>query len=311
LFNLTQEREIAVVELGMRALGEIYTLGEIVQPDYAIISNVAPVHMETLGSIENIARAKCEVLSFIKDEKFALLNGDDPVLLEAAAAYPCPKYCFGYGPGCDIRIVTVSHENEGITVELELFDRHDYFFVPVGATQLASNIASVVGMAYLLGVQIHEIKAALNNYLPSGNRLHITHLPTGGTVIDDSYNANPLSMITALDLCKRQAGGLKTMAILGDMFELGEYSEEGHILVGNRVAELNFDTLVAIGENAQYIVEGALKKGMSSQAIHYFHNREDCLPWLLDEGQDKNCCAVFKASRGMQLEILAKAWMEK
>ncbi|MEA1960624.1 MAG: UDP-N-acetylmuramoyl-tripeptide--D-alanyl-D-alanine ligase [Bacillota bacterium] len=310
LFDLREKHQVAVVEMGMRAPMEIHRLGEIVKPYHAIITNVEPVHMETMGSLQNIARAKCEILSFVDDDHFALINGDQPLLLEAAKAYSCKTYLFGYDDHCDIQIKRVESKGLGIEVELKVFDRCESFYLEVPAVQLAADLAAAVGMAYLMGVDLESIKAQLISYEPSDNRLKITHLSEGGTIINDTYNANPISMAAALEACKKIAQGKDTVAVLGDMFELGTYSADGHRLVGQKLAQLKFDSLVAIGENAQHIVEGALQQGMEETSIHYFKSQDESLEWL-QKNLKKTSVTLFKASRGMHLEKLILAWLEE
>ncbi len=309
LLSLKPDHQAAVIEMAMRAPGEIHRLSEIVQPDYAIISNAEPVHIETMGSIENIARAKCEVLAFIDEDHFALINGDNQSLLQAAEAYQCKKYRFGWADHCEIRILSIKGKGQGIEVELQVFDKRQQFYLNVPANQLASNLASAVGMAYLLGVSLEEIKEALLHYQPSGNRLNLVTLPQGGVLMNDTYNANPVSMIAALEALKNISQGRRTVAVLGDMFELGSYLQEGHMRVGRAVADLKIDTLVAIGESAQYIVEGALQKGMQETFVHYFTRRDECLDWIR-RNVEKADCVLFKASRGMYLETLAESWIK-
>lgn len=309
ILDLEVDHQAAVVEMAMRAPGEISKLATIARPTCAIISNVEAVHLETMGSIENIASAKCEVLSSLGKNDFAVINGDNELLLNTARNFVCRKYTFGYSRDCDIRIINVVSQNEGINIELQVFDKKDIFFCPIPAKRLATNVASAVAMAYLLGVSIEDIKNSLIQYVPSGNRLSLINLEQGGIVINDTYNANPLSMITALEVSRRLASGRKSVAVLGDMFELGEYEIPGHLKVGQRVAELNIDVLVTIGERSQYIAQGAIESGMQPGSVHHFVSREDALKWLKNNLSHQEI-VLFKASRGMKLETLLDDWMQ-
>ncbi|MDD4170672.1 MAG: UDP-N-acetylmuramoyl-tripeptide--D-alanyl-D-alanine ligase [Syntrophomonas sp.] len=308
LMSMGKEHQAAVVELAMRAPGEIAHLADIVKPTYAIITNIEPVHLETMVSLENIARAKCEVLEFVAPDKFALINGDNEILLREAQGYPNPKYTFGNNNNCDIQVVSIEKAGSGINVAMRLWDKKDIFYLPLPARKLAANMAAAVGCARLMGVSLEIIKESLGNYRPSDNRLNIINLPAGGAVIDDTYNANPVSMMAALEVCQDISSGRKTVAVLGDMLELGDYEIEGHLQVGKRVAELNVDMLVTIGERAAYIGQGALLNGMPADRIKHYRNRADSLPWLKDYVRQQDV-VLFKGSRGMRLESLVQSWL--
>jgi UDP-N-acetylmuramoyl-tripeptide--D-alanyl-D-alanine ligase len=308
ILSMNEQHQAAVVELAMRAPGEIYHLAGIVRPTFAIITNIEPVHLETMSSMESIAQAKCEVLEFIAKDKFALINGDNELLIKTASRYPSPRYTFGYSNDCDFQVVRAENNGTGINVGLNMQGNIEDFFCPVPARRLAVNLAAVAGMAYMMGISLENIKKGLSQYEPSGNRLNIIKLPTGGAVIDDTYNANPLSMMAALEVCKDISAGRKTVAVLGDMLELGNYEIDGHFQVGKRVAELNLDILVTIGQRASYIGQGALLNGMPKARIKHYQSREESLPWLKEHiGQQE--VVLFKGSRGMQLEKLVESWL--
>jgi UDP-N-acetylmuramoyl-tripeptide--D-alanyl-D-alanine ligase len=308
LMSLGNEHQAAVVELAMRAPGEIAHLAEIVKPTYAIITNIEPVHLETMVSLENIARAKCEVLEFIARDKCALVNGDNEMLLQEAQRYPNIKYTFGKNNNCDIQVLAIEKAGAGINISIRLWDKNDIFYFPLPARKLAANIAAAVGCAYLMGVNLGMIKESLSNYRPSGNRLNIIDLAAGGVVIDDTYNANPVSMMAALEVCKDISSGRKTVAVLGDMLELGDYEIEGHLQVGKKAAELNLDMLVTIGERAAYIEQGALLNGMPAARVKHYRTRAESLLWLKDYVGQQDV-VLFKGSRGMCLESLVESWL--
>lgn len=309
LMSLSSEHQAAVVELAMRRPGEIAQLASIVQPTYGIITNILPVHLETLGSLENIARAKCELLEYIARDKFVLLDGDNELLLKEAQSYTNIKYTFGHNDRCDFQIKNIERAGAGINITLRLLDKSDVFYFPLPAQQWAGNIAAAVGCALLMGVSRDMIWDSLCNYVPSENRLHIIDLPAGGAVINDTYNANPVSMIAALEVSSSISQSRKTVAVLGDMLELGDYEKEGHLEVGRKAAALDLDRLVTIGERAAYIEQGALLGGMPAERVIHFPDREASLPWL-KENVDQQAVIIFKASRAMGLEKLVQGWLD-
>ncbi len=305
LLSMEADHQAAVVEIGMRAPREIHQLAAILQPSYAIITNVEAVHLETMDSLENIAKAKCEVLEFIRTGYFALINGDNELLLRTAANYPCRIYTFGYRESCDIQILSVENDGTGISVELKIFACREEFYLPLPVVQLATNLASAVAMAFLMGVGLPEIKIALANFSPGDKRMNMIALDAGGLVIDDTYNANPLSTMAALEACQQMSKGRKKVAVLGDMLELGNYEIEGHKNVGKKAAELDIDIMVTIGDRAKYYKEGAAEQGMPVERIFHFTDQTEALKWIKENISPADVI-LFKASRGMQLDKLVQ-----
>ncbi|HAA08667.1 MAG TPA: UDP-N-acetylmuramoyl-tripeptide--D-alanyl-D-alanine ligase, partial [Syntrophomonas sp.] len=142
------------------------------------------------------------------------------------------------------------------------------------------------------------------------NRLSITSLDQGGVLINDSYNANPVSMVAALEAGREIAGNRRFVAVLGDMYELGEYEQEGHRRVGAKAAQLGVDILITIGEKSRLISEEAYNCGLPVQHIFHFPAKEDSIPLLLTKISKKDT-VLFKASRGMQLETLVNDWLKQ
>lgn len=303
IMELASEHQAAVLELAMRAPGEIARLADIARPNCALITNVAAVHLETMGSIEEIAKAKCEVLAALDSSGFAVLNGDNEELLKAASFYTCKKYSFGYSPLCDFHIKKVKIERQGISIEMRLLERDELLWFPLPARRLAGNVAAAVAVAVLLGVELKAIKAGLAQYLPSGHRLQIIPLDAGGMIINDSYNANPLSMAAALETGHELRGDGQWVAVLGDMFELGDYEVAGHQEVGRTAAENGVEMLLAIGKRAEFIAQGAEAAGMSREQIHHFATKEQGVEFLM-HNIDQRDTVLFKASRGMGLESM-------
>lgn len=309
LLKLDEKHQAAVVEIGMRSAGEIRELSSLLQPSYAIITNVEPVHLETMGSLINIARAKCEVLEFIDQDGFALVNGDNELLLSTASDYSARIYTFGYQPHNDIQILAVENDGSKIKVDLRLFAYQDSFYLPLPANKLAANLAAAAGMAFLMGVNRQEIKAALAGFKAGDKRMNFIPLRAGGVVVDDTYNANPLSMMAALEACREMKQGRNIVAVLGDMLELGVYEKEGHMQVGHQAAQMDLDLLITIGERARYYKEGAIEQGMSPEKIHHFNRQPEALKWLRENIGPADL-VLFKASRGQEFDKLLAAWLQ-
>ncbi|MEN6324904.1 MAG: UDP-N-acetylmuramoyl-tripeptide--D-alanyl-D-alanine ligase [Syntrophomonas sp.] len=303
IMELENKHQAAVIELAMRAPGEIARLAKIARPNYALITNVAPVHLETMGSIEAIAQAKCEVLAELDASGFAVLNGDNEALLKAASIYPCRKYTFGCSPLCDFYIKKVEIERKGIAIETRFMEREEKFWFPLPAVRLSGNVVAAAAVAYLLGAELQDIKSGLAEYKSSGHRLHLISLAAGGMIINDSYNANPLSMAAALETGHELKGNGRLVAVLGDMFELGDYELEGHLEVGRTAAENGVEMLVTIGPRARFIAQGAEDAGMNKEQIHHFATKEQGVEFL-HHNIDQYDTVLFKASRGMGMETM-------
>ncbi|QGT99132.1 UDP-N-acetylmuramoyl-tripeptide--D-alanyl-D-alanine ligase [Candidatus Syntrophocurvum alkaliphilum] len=304
ILDLESHHKVAVFELAMRAKGEIKNLSDILNPNYAIITNVEPVHLEPMGSFKNIASAKCELLENIGLDGYALINGDIDILVKTAQEYKCTKYTFGYKENNDIQIVNVETNENGLYIRLRIIDFITNLFFPIPTEKLAYNIAASTGLAYLLGVDINNIKEVLSKYKTTHGRLHTTQ-QNGVTIMDDTYNANPLSMIAAIETLKNIGGKNRRIAVLGDMYELGHMEKTGHIKVGEAVVSNSIDELVAIGKNAKYIAEGAASNKMNNENINCFSNKEEAFNWLKTNIKVGDYI-LFKASRGMGLETIIK-----
>jgi len=305
LLGLEPGHQACVIELAMRGPGEIAALARIAKPTGCIIVNVAPVHLETLGSLENIARAKCEVLPFTRD--FAVVNGDLPELQEVPFNLG-RIYRFGFSPDCDWR-VRRAYFSEGETIfEIGIGERELRISLPLPAVHLAENVTAAVGTALLLGIDYSDIRHRLMRFAPSAGRLTIKSAANGAAIIDDTYNANPASMKAALQVLSDYSPGGRKIAILGDMFELGPYEIEGHRSVGRAAADLGIDMLLTVGERGVYIMQGAEESGFKGTRAH-FATKQDLMSCLRDEILPQDVILV-KGSRGMRMEEIVKALLD-
>jgi UDP-N-acetylmuramoyl-tripeptide--D-alanyl-D-alanine ligase len=310
LLGLNEQHTAAVVEMGMRAPGEIAELCRISAPGYGIITNVGPVHLETLGSMEAIAAAKTELLGAIPPEGFSLLPGENEFLRAAAARYDGTRYYFGSGADCALRLEQTRLTPEGIEFTAAVFGESWSAFFPAPAPRLVLNALAAVGMAYRLGVSLDEIRAALATFAGGASRLEMRDLPEGGLLINDTYNANPLSMQNALEVLAAVSAGRPRVAVLGDMYELGGYTREGHRLVGQKAADTDLEALVTVGEFSADLAAAAAAAGMPQARIHHFAAAADCGAWLR-QNIARDHAVLFKASRGMRLEQILSVWVEE
>ena len=260
IFNL-KDQEAAVIEMGMNHFGEISKLTKIAKPTISVITNIGTSHIGNLGSRENILKAKLEILEGM-DKKVLVINNDNDLL---------HKF---YLENKDVEIHTYGIENESeVTAENIVLNENESEFVcnikgekfnvkvPVGGIHFVYNALCAATVGTLLGLSKEQIENGIKTFELTKKRMDITELKNGVTIINDSYNASFESMQASL----KYLSGLnakRKIAVLGDMFELGEYSKELHEKVGKEVVKNKIDILVCCGDSAKYIVNMAKKEGI-------------------------------------------------
>jgi UDP-N-acetylmuramoyl-tripeptide--D-alanyl-D-alanine ligase len=297
LLELRPRHAVAVLEMGMYAIGEIALLARLARPRVGIVTNVGPVHLERLGSLDAIARAKGELVEALPAGGCAVLNGDDERVRRMTERTAANVLTYGKGPGCDVSIVKLESRGlDGLTLSLATPAGTLEVRTPLGGAHHAYTVAAATGAALALGMGLDEIAVALEDAPPT-LRTVIHRLPQGGLLIDDTYNASPASVIAALDFLAECRG--RRVAILGDMFELGVAEEEGHRQVGRRAAAV-VDELWAVGERARWIAEEARAAGLA--AVHWRATKEE-----IAYRPRSHDVVLLKASRGMRFETLVAA----
>lgn len=300
MFKLKDE-EAAVIEMGMNHFGEISYLTKIAKPTISVITNIGTSHIGNLGSRENILKAKLEILDGM-DKKVLVINNDNDLL---------HKYYTENKENENIEIHTYGIENESeVMAEDIILNENDSEFVcnlkgekfkvkvPVGGIHFVYNALCAATVGKNLGLNIKQIKQGIETFELTKKRMDITELENGVTIINDSYNASFESMQASL----KYLHGLKNnrkIAVLGDMFELGEYSKELHENVGIEVVKNNIDILICSGKNAKYIAEAAKENGMNEKQIYYFEEKEQIQEFIKQNWKNGDAI-LFKASNGMK-----------
>ena len=303
IFQFDENTEAAVLEMGMDAFGEIKYLSSIVRPEVGVITTLGIAHMEKLGSREGIFKAKMEITENILPESEGgtlVFAGDDKFLTKERTAGDYGQIEVGKGEQADLRISNVEdHGIDGIRflVEYEEDGRKETrrIALPAAGAHNASNAAIALAVGRKLGVSIEEGAKGLEKVELTGNRLR-TIEGTNVTIIDDTYNANPFSMMSAIDVLVR-SGAQRRVAILGDMFELGTDEEELHRKVGEHAVKAGVDELITIGKLAEYIAEGG--------GGRHFASKEAFLDVIGDYIKPGDLVLV-KASRGLHLEEIVE-----
>ena len=302
LLSIQPDTDIAVVEMGMRGLGQIAELCRIAEPDSGLITNVGETHMELLGSMENIGKAKSEIVENLPTDGFAVLNGDNEYVLKAAAKTKAKVVYFGLGENCDYRgtdivtsgagtsfTCTEKASGQSVAVRLQLIGEHNVY-----------NALSAIAGAACYGVPMADSAKALATARLTGSRQEIIYIGDI-TFINDAYNASPASMEAALktmaEAKKASHGKARTIAVLADMLELGAISEDAHRRVGKWAVENGVDYVLTYGPEAAYISDEVKKLGGTTCHCADRQAAADQLRQLAEAGD----IILLKGSNSMQV----------
>lgn len=310
LFRLEAGDEVAVVEMGMNDFEEIARLTEIVEPSLALITNIGSAHLEKLGGLEGVARAKGELFAGLSPDSVALVNAADPRIV--ALPTPAKKVCYGK-PECRIwgeLIPTPPGEGRPLYLKVNFEGQSDTFAMHLPGPHNLSNVLAALAVSRELKVSFETAKAALEAFKPSASRNELLTLKSGIRLIDDCYNANPSSTQAALKTLAGLKGREASLAILGEMLELGAFTEEGHRQVGESAAKEGTDRLIAVGPHAETILAGARQAGMEDWRLRSFADPETAVAALSSVPEGTQWILV-KGSRGIHLEKIVAHLKEK
>ena len=302
ILRLEKEHEVCVLEMGMDCFGEIDYLGSIVKPDVGVITNIGDAHIERLGSRENIFKAKCELLSHVQPNGLLVLNGDDAMLSTLRDNTPASAVFCGGGEDLEYRAEQTG--GDGIShihchMITPAMDRE--VKVPALGAHMIYPCLIAAAVGEHLGLTPDEVEEGLMRFVPTRMRMNVLRTKSGVTILDDTYNANPQSMRAAISVLADGNSEWK-IAVLGDMFELGSFAAPLHTSVGEYLGKVGINCLVAVGELAKYIAEGARESGVS-HVYHCADKRE--AKKLLPEVVKPGCTVLVKASRGMVMEEIS------
>ncbi|MEP7040681.1 MAG: UDP-N-acetylmuramoyl-tripeptide--D-alanyl-D-alanine ligase [Chloroflexota bacterium] len=308
LLRLEPSHQVAVLEMSMYTEGEIARLAEIARPEVGVVLAVHPTHLQRAGSLEAIARAKAELPAALPPEGLAVLNADDSNVAAMRLVTAAAVQTFGLGPDADVRATEVeSHGVDGTSFTLEAPWGRRRLRSATPGRHLVPHALAAATVADHFGVPLDEVEAALAAGSRASHRMAVVEATGGATVIDDTYNASPVSVGAALDFLGESplAAGRSRYAVLGDMLELGPDEERLHREIGARAAAVA-DGLVAVGERGRWIAEGARAAGMrrvseaddADQAV--IAVERDFAPGVGD-------LLLVKGSRGIELDRLVAA----
>lgn len=306
LLGITAEDTAAVVELGMRGMGQIAALACVAAPHIAIVTNVCEVHMELLGSIENIARAKAELVEAIPAGGTVILNADDArvAAMRSLAAGGVRVLTYGISAEADVRAEALRCRADGSQFMVTWAnERHDYA-IPLAGRHNVSNTLAALAAGFVLGRTPQEMQAGLAHLTASKMRYEVYEVGAW-RFINDAYNASPASMRVALDTTAALYAG-RRIAVLGDMLELGTAAEEAHREIGRQVAARGFAALVTYGAQAHRIYEAAEAAGCP---VCYHAGTHEAAAAFLRTILTEGDTVLFKGSRGMRMEKVITALM--
>lgn len=291
LLNMPDNTEFVIAEMGMRGLGEIELLSKYAEPDIAIITNVGNAHIGRLGSEKNIALAKCEIAKHLNCEGL-LISHYTPLVTENCN-WQGKKVFY------DLPLVNITAKN---THYSQYIYKENEYELSVGGDHNILNSLAVIETARACGVSIKNIRKGLQEYQPIDNRGQIIELSDNIKVINDSYNANPESVKAAINAVTDSYKDSKIFLVLGNMAELGEYTDKLHRETGKFVDTKTVNTLITVGESAKLIADEIKSNNIAKQS---FSNIEDGVEYL-KKHLTANSVVLLKASRCMSFEKIAE-----
>ena len=308
LLSADESTEFLVLEMGMRGLGHIESLARIAVPDIGVVTNVGSAHLELLKTQENIARAKGELIRSLSAKSWAVLNADDAYVREMAHDTQAHVASFGESSAAQFQATqitvspdalstyTLKHENRAYTVSLQIPGEH----------QVHNSLAAIAA-AHCAGIDVDRAVELIEQITKISKwRMEVTTSDSGITVINDSYNANPESMRAALKTLVSMSKGVRSVAVLGPMKELGDHSMEEHDALGRLAVRLDISLLLCIGDQMKITHLGASQEGSWGDEAHWVPDIESALVFLEEYLQPGDVILV-KASRSVGLDRVAEA----
>ena len=303
LVRIKKEHRFAVLEMGANHAGEIAYLASIARPDVAVITNAAAAHLEGFGSLDGVSQAKGEILQGLGKDGVAVLNADDDYFSYWASQVGDGQVVsFGLDAGADVRAVDIETSTNGSSFKLQLPDAEQVIALPLVGTHNVRNACAAAAVAHVCGVASAKIKTALESVVPVSGRLQPLTGCNGATLFDDSYNANPVSVVAAAEFLASLPG--ENWLVLGDMMELGDDAAGMHRAVGEAARDCGIDRLYVFGELSRNTVEG-----FGEHASWY--RDADALIDDVSAALTSSVNVLVKGSRSMRMELIVEALRER
>lgn len=309
LLKLKDAHRLAVLEMGMNRPGEIARLTEIAAPDFACINNVHGAHLLGLDDINGVARAKAELFDGLAPTSTMVINLDDPLVRAMAKRYRQRQITFGLNRRAQVRATYIRLDGEaGIAFTLKIGREQIRVRLHCVGRHNVTNALAAAALAHAVGLSLEEISRGLAEFAPYDKRLQIERLGSGLRVVNDTYNANPASMLAALETVQELRREHRSVAVLGDMLELGGESVAAHRQIGENVARLGFSHLLAVGGGAGEMVAAARAAGMAEVLCRLYNDKNEIIAQLKALLKSGDLTAgdwlLVKGSRGMRMETI-------
>ncbi|OGY44891.1 MAG: hypothetical protein A2731_01020 [Candidatus Buchananbacteria bacterium RIFCSPHIGHO2_01_FULL_39_8] len=313
--------QILVMEMGADHSGDIKYLTDFVLLKVGVVTAVAPVHLEFFETMERIAKEKAELIRSLPKDGYAILNHDDKLVYPMSEKTKAKVITFGLLEGSDVRgrEIAISHDVnykdistiQGISFKLIYEGKTVPVLLPkILGEHLIYTALAAISVGLVFDLNLHTIINSLKNFEPPKGRMHIIKGIKNTLIIDDTYNSSPLAAKKALyQLGKINLGtGHKKFAVLGDMFELGSYTEQGHQEVGEAVVEYKIDYLITVGEMSRDIIRGAIERGMNKDNCFNFKDSVEAGRFLQQKISEGDLILI-KGSQGVRTERAVKEIM--
>ncbi len=319
LLPVSAKHKAVILEMGMNRPGEIARLTEIADPDIACILNVHGAHLQGLGNIEGVAKAKGELFQGCGKGTVLVVNSDDFRVVNLAEKCEQKKIFFGLSTddstARDVYATALKTGGlEEVTFTLHVKDQEAHVVLQVVGAHNISNALAAAAIAHAADIDIALIARGLSAFVPTDRRMQVLDGLAGSRVINDTYNANPESMKAGLTtLCELGSGS--HIAVLGDMLELGPDSDALHRKIGTHAADSGVEYLGLVGDFAASTASGAIEQGLAQDCVRVFAEKDECFSWLQELVAAGNIQAgsyiLVKGSRGMHLEDVVEQLIEK
>jgi UDP-N-acetylmuramoyl-tripeptide--D-alanyl-D-alanine ligase len=315
LLPVTGSHQVAILEMGMNRPGEIARMTEIARPDIACINNVQSAHLQGLASIEGVAVAKGELFAGMKAAGILVVNLEDPLVRKLAGQYEQRQITYGWRRQALVRATYLYNRGEeGFSFTLSIGKEKGRVKLQCVGRHNVLNALAAAALAHGVGIPFADICLGLAQFTSSDKRLQIEALVGGIKVVNDTYNANPDSMLAALETVQGLRGNHRSVAVLGEMLELGAGSGAAHRAIGEAVTRLDFDYLLVCGSFAGELVAAAGEAGMTAERALAFADKDQIVTYLrqLVRGGEigSGDWLLVKGSRGAGMETVIAGLQE-
>jgi UDP-N-acetylmuramoyl-tripeptide--D-alanyl-D-alanine ligase len=306
VLELDRTHEVAVLEMGMSAAGEIKLLADIAKPDIGVITNISEGHLDQLKTLKNVQSAKGELFDSLNDQATAIINADDPLVLELAASLKAAvkQTTFGIQNPADVKASGIKATGGGHDFTVSLMGNAVPVRLPFLGFCNIYNALAAIATGHSLGIGTANMKTGLANCKLLSQRYEIFQHDSM-TIINDAYNANPKSMLEALATLVEYPAPGHRIFVIGDMLELGDLTQSAHTDLGKEIARQSIDMLITVGEMTALSAKEAHASGMKKDQVIAFEKHKEASEFLRENTRPGDCM-LFKGSRGSGMEKVLK-----